>query len=233
MNNLTALLPVADQTVGEELKKTVNARQLHKWLGVGKDFSTWINNRIHQYGFEEDKDFVVVEGLSSPNLANSKSGRSGFPPDSAKTCKRGSGEYSPDLGKTSKGGRPSIEYHLATGMAKELSMVENNEKGREARRYFIQVEEAARRAAFKHSYDEVLTSALHFRELSRTQEKIIAAVIPSNLHLYGTVDDDGKPYTGLRRGSVTKALHRLKDAAAFNLHISQLEFQLACTEATA
>jgi len=204
MNNLTALLPVADQTVGEELKKTVNARQLHKWLGVGKDFSNWIKDRIEKFEFEEHEDFVVVEELSSPNLASSKS-------------------------------RPqrTIEYHLATGMAKELSMIENNEKGRKARRYFIQVEEAARRAAFKHSYDEVLTSALHFRELSRTQEKIIAAVIPSNLHLYGTVDDDGKPYTGLRRGSVTKALHRLKDAAAFNLHISQLEFQLACTEATA
>ena len=218
MNNLNALLPVADLEVGEELKKTVNARQLHRWLGVGKDFSTWINNRIQQYGFEQDKDFVVVEELSSPNLANSK-------------C--GSGEFSPNLGKTSKGGRPCIEYHLATAMAKELSMVENNEKGKLARRYFIQVEEQARKAAFKHSYDEVLTSALHFRELSRTQEKIIAAVLPSNLHLYGTVDDDGKPFTGLRRGSVTKALHRLKDAAAFNLHVSQLEFQLACNEATA
>lgn len=203
MNNLNALLPVADLEVGEELKKTVNARQLHRWLGVGKDFSTWINNRIQQYGFEQDKDFVVVE------------------------------EFSPNLGKTSKGGRPCIEYHLATAMAKELSMVENNEKGKLARRYFIQVEEQARKAAFKHSYDEVLTSALHFRELSRTQEKIIAAVLPSNLHLYGTVDDDGKPFTGLRRGSVTKALHRLKDAAAFNLHVSQLEFQLACNEATA
>jgi len=77
------------------------------------DFPTWINNRIQQYGFEQDKDFVVVEELSSPNLANSK-------------C--GSGEFSPNWGKTSEGGRPSIEYHLAAAMAKELSMVENNEK---------------------------------------------------------------------------------------------------------
>ena len=33
-----------------------------------------------------------------------------------------------------------IEYHLTFDMAKELSMVENNEKGRTARRYFIDCE---------------------------------------------------------------------------------------------
>lgn len=46
-------------------------------------------------------------------------------------------------GKNPKGGRSSIEYHLALDMAKELSMVENNDKGREARRYFIAMEKKA------------------------------------------------------------------------------------------
>lgn len=36
------------------------------------------------------------------------------------------------------------EYFLTVEMAKELSMVENNEKGKQARRYFIQVEKAYR-----------------------------------------------------------------------------------------
>lgn len=36
-----------------------------------------------------------------------------------------------------------IEYALSINMAKELSMVEGNEKGKQARRYFIQCEEIA------------------------------------------------------------------------------------------
>lgn len=40
-------------------------------------------------------------------------------------------------------GRSSKDYHLTLDMAKELSMVENNEQGRQARRYFIAMEKAA------------------------------------------------------------------------------------------
>ena len=46
--------------------------------------------------------------------------------------------------KNSNGGRPAIEYALSLDMAKELSMVENNEKGRLARKYFIECEKIAR-----------------------------------------------------------------------------------------
>ncbi|SRR3989339_381484 len=40
----------------------------------------------------------------------------------------------------SSGGRPGRENHLTLDMAKELSMVERNEKGKQARRYFIECE---------------------------------------------------------------------------------------------
>ncbi|UZA47367.1 antA/AntB antirepressor family protein [Moraxella bovis] len=42
-----------------------------------------------------------------------------------------------------KNGRKSIQYHITLDMAKELAMVEKNAKGREIRRYFIQMEKQA------------------------------------------------------------------------------------------
>ena len=39
-----------------------------------------------------------------------------------------------------QGGRPSIGYFISLDMAKELSMVERNEQGKQARRYFIECE---------------------------------------------------------------------------------------------
>lgn len=41
-------------------------------------------------------------------------------------------------------GRPSIEYALTLDAAKELSMVEGNAKGKQARKYFIECERIAR-----------------------------------------------------------------------------------------
>lgn len=86
----------------------VNARDLHKFLKVGRDFSTWIKNRIEQYIFIENQDFILIH-------------------QNGGIKKRG-------------GDRRSVDYHLTLDMAKELSMVENNEEGRKVRRYFIRCE---------------------------------------------------------------------------------------------
>jgi anti-repressor protein len=49
-------------------KQAVNARDLHAALEVGRDFSTWIKERIEKYGFVEGEDF-------SPDLRKSTGGR--------------------------------------------------------------------------------------------------------------------------------------------------------------
>lgn len=61
----------------------------------------------------------------------------------------------------SSGGRLPLEYHISIDMAKELSMVENNEKGKEARKYFIEVEKRARQISTPQlSDDEMIRNAM-------------------------------------------------------------------------
>lgn len=87
----------------KEGQQLVSARELHEFLDVGRDFSTWINEKVEKYGFEEGEDFTTFLGKSN-------------------------------------GGRPTKEYAIKIDMAKELSMLQNNEKGKQARKYFIECE---------------------------------------------------------------------------------------------
>ncbi len=106
------LVQVGETEIGGVRVPSVDARELHAFLGVGKDFSTWIKDRIKEYQFVENQDFVCSPILGSKNMS---SGR---------------------------GGHNRLVYSLALDMAKELSMVERTEKGREARQYFLACEKA-------------------------------------------------------------------------------------------
>lgn len=111
INNEVEKLPleVLEADIGGMQQFVVNARPLHAFLKVGRDFTTWIKQRISKYKFVENEDFRVFT----------------------------------DSGENLLGGRPSTEYLITLDVAKELCMVENNHKGREARRYFIHCEKLA------------------------------------------------------------------------------------------
>ena len=61
-----------------------------------------------------------------------------------------------------QGGRPAIEYYITLDMAKEVAMIENNEKGRDVRQYFIQCEKQLKSNQQVISPDESKMRALSF-----------------------------------------------------------------------
>ena len=62
------LIPVLPGTLDGRDVQFVDARRLHTFLGVGRDFSTWIQDRIQEYEFVNGKDF-------SPKWGKSRGGR--------------------------------------------------------------------------------------------------------------------------------------------------------------
>ena len=82
--------------------------------------------------------------------------------------------------KNPDGGRPTTEYALSIDMAKELSMVENNEKGRMARKYFIECEKKATVQPMLDDFDKKLKAASwlsSFLNLSDASKLLIAEAI--------------------------------------------------------
>lgn len=65
------LIPVFAGKIQNNSTQLVNARDLHQFLEVGKDFSNWIKDRINKYDFVEFQDFIVFANSGE----NPKGGR--------------------------------------------------------------------------------------------------------------------------------------------------------------
>jgi anti-repressor protein len=53
------LVKIENKVIGDGKIQTVSARELHKFLGVKKDFSDWIKTQLKRGRFLEGRDFVV------------------------------------------------------------------------------------------------------------------------------------------------------------------------------
>jgi len=58
----------------KEEKQFVDARLLHRFLKTGRDFSTWIKNRIEEYDFKQNDDYIMKNDFT-PNLGKNQKGR--------------------------------------------------------------------------------------------------------------------------------------------------------------
>jgi anti-repressor protein len=142
----TGLIPVYEN---EQRDPVVNARELHEFLNVGRDFSTWIKNKLSKYGFIENQDYFSF----------------------TETGER-------EIGATRK-----IEYILTMDTAKELSMVENNVRGSQIRRYFISIEKRYKQSIdvsklppelqmFKQLFDSVAKTHLQIEKVNNQVQEI-------------------------------------------------------------
>lgn len=111
--------------------QAVMGRDLHAFLKIGKDYSTWFKD-MTEYGFVAGQDFSPISGKTSP-----------------------------------AGGRPRIDHIVKLDMAKEISMIQRTERGKQARQYFLECERKAQQKAvpaLPQTYSEAL------RELAATVE---------------------------------------------------------------
>jgi anti-repressor protein len=122
MTDFNNLVPVTETQLNGKLQQTVSAKALHNYLKVGNDFSTWIKGRIKEYGLIKNDDFLIFDSSEFRNQSTNNEQQIKW------TTKRG-------------GDRKSTDYILTIGTAKELAIIENNEKGRAIRKYFIRCEE--------------------------------------------------------------------------------------------
>ena len=118
-------LPVTSADFNGEFIKAVNARDIHTFMGVSRDFSTWITALVDKYGFCEGEDYLLL--INHENVVYKK---------------------------------PRTDYIFNLDTAKELAMVQNNDKGRQIRQYFIAMEKEARKPQREISKLEALQMAI-------------------------------------------------------------------------
>lgn len=141
-------------------KQSVNARDLHAFLGVKKDFTNWMKYNLSIYSFSEGEDYTI-HYTSLTNLA------------SLKHSELQKGDY-------------RTEYVLSIDMAKELAMVSRCERGKQARQYFIacdrQLREGQLPALPATHADALRELANKVEENARLENKIIEMKPKADLH---------------------------------------------------
>ena len=54
------LIPVFNGLIQNQPVQLCNARELHAFVESKQEYATWIKNRINEYGFIQDEDYLVI-----------------------------------------------------------------------------------------------------------------------------------------------------------------------------
>ena len=106
--------------MNENQEPIVSGRELHEVLEMETRYNDWFP-RMCEYGFAENIDYKTIYQDREGNVLKN--------------------EYAEKLSKNQMSARGiSINHAIKLDMAKEIAMIQRNERGKEVRKYFIQVE---------------------------------------------------------------------------------------------
>jgi len=149
MNELIKVQHNEDGTVA------VSGRELHEFLEIKTQYSTWFNN-MKKYDLVENRDYVAV----IKKIITAQGNESSY-----------------------------IDHALTIETAKELAMIQRNDKGKQARRYFIEVEKK-----FKQGVQQVIAQPDN-KELSISDRlKMMELIVNAPDGVAETVSALAKPF---------------------------------------
>lgn len=144
---MNSLITLHTQTINSQELNTVNARELHDFLEVKSKYYDWITKRIQDYGFQEGIDYIC---LTEKKVTQTSDGRNG----------------SANI----------LSHHITLDMAKELSMVERNEQGKQARKYFIECEKQLNQVIPKSLPEALRAYATEVEAHEKTKQQLQEAI---------------------------------------------------------
>lgn len=178
---------------------TLSGRELHEFLDIGTEYPKWFE-RMTEYGFTKGEDYLVhYYDKNSSEVKNDDAEKMSANQRSAKGI--------------------IINHEIKLDMAKEIAMIQRNEKGKQARKYFLEVEKAwnSPEMIMKRAL-EIANKRVENLQLENTQQKQIIGelkpkadytdIILKNKGLV-TITQIAKDY-GLSGQSLNDKLHELK-----------------------
>lgn len=120
-----------------------------------------------------------------------------------------------------KGGQNAVEYILTIDMAKHICMLERNEKGKQVRRYFLEVEKKYKSIVTQIKTPQTYLEALKATVLAQEQLESTQGLLSEARETIQNLTHSGKIYTTTE---IAKELG-MRSASQLNIDLEAREIQ--------